>query len=78
MKSFEYARPETESEAIDLLNGTSGQTAVLAGGTDLVSLMKAELVSPGRVVDLKNVSTMKEVTRSEGGIQIGSLVTLSD
>ena len=39
MKSFEYARPTTESEAVEFLNIDNGQTAVLAGGTDLTSLL---------------------------------------
>lgn len=78
MKAFEYARPETEAEAIEFLGTDAGQTAVLAGGTDLVSLMKAELLTPSRVVDLKRIPSLREVTRVEGGVQIGSLATLSD
>ncbi|RLS45140.1 MAG: molybdopterin dehydrogenase [Planctomycetota bacterium] len=78
MKSFEYARPETEAEAVEFLGTNAGQTVVLAGGTDLVSLMKAELVTPSRVVDLKRIPSLREVTRIDGGVQIGSLATLSD
>ena len=84
MKSFEYARPETEAEAIEFLGTDAGQTpsssqtVVLAGGTDLISLMKAELLTPTRVVDLKRIPSLHEVTRVDGGVQIGSLATLSD
>ncbi len=78
MKSFEYARPTTESEAVEFLNIDNGQTAVLAGGTDLTSLLRAELVTPSRVVDLKRVPSLHEVTRMDGGVQVGSLVTLAD
>ena len=78
MQAFEYARPETEAEAIEFLGTNAGQTAVLAGGTDLVSLMKAELLTPSRVVDLKRIPSLHEVTRAEGGIQIGSLATLTE
>ena len=83
MKAFEYARPETEAEAVEFLGTNAGQTpssqtVVLAGGTDLVSLMKAELLTPSRVVDLKRIPSLHEVTRVEGGVQIGSLTTLSD
>ena len=78
MQAFEYARPETEAEAVEFLGTNAGQTAVLAGGTDLVSLMKAELLTPSRVVDLKRIPSLGEVTRVNGGVQIGSLVTLSD
>jgi xanthine dehydrogenase YagS FAD-binding subunit len=78
MKSFEYARPTTEAEVVEFLGHDGSQAAVLAGGTDLTSLMRAELVTPSRVVDLKHVSTLHEVTRLDDGIQIGSLVTLSE
>ena len=37
MRPFEYARPDTESEAIEMLNEHGGNTAVLAGGTAVAS-----------------------------------------
>ena len=77
MKSFEYARPETEAEAVAFL-GDSDSTAILAGGTDLTSLMRAELLTPTRVVDLKRIPSLHEVTRVDDGVQIGSLVTLAE
>ena len=78
MKPFEYARPTTESEAVEFLGENGIQAAILAGGTDLTSLMRAELFSPSRVVDLKQIPSLHEVTRVDGGIQIGALVTLAD
>jgi xanthine dehydrogenase YagS FAD-binding subunit len=83
MNSFEYASPRNETEAIELLNdpafpGKGADTAVLAGGTDLVSLLQHGLVSPRRVVDLKHVSTMTGVRAVDDGVLIGSLTTLED
>jgi xanthine dehydrogenase YagS FAD-binding subunit len=83
MNSFEYASPRNETEAIELLNdadlpGKGGDTAVLAGGTDLVSLLQHGLVSPRRVVDLKHVSTMSGVRAVDDGVIIGALTTLED
>ena len=78
MKPFEYARPTTEAEAVEFLGETGVDAAILAGGTDLTSLMRAELVSPSRVVDLKQIPSLHQVTRLDGGIQIGALVTLGD
>ncbi len=76
MKSFEYAHPRTESEALELLNDVDGSTAVLAGGTDLVPLMQRDLVRPDRVVDLTRVESLSGVREMEGGIVIGALTTL--
>lgn len=78
MKPFEYASPGTESEALELLNDHHANTALLAGGTDLISLMKSDLVSPARVVDIKNVGSMQGVIPVEDGLLIGSLTTLDD
>lgn len=78
MKSFEYAHPQTEAEAVDLLADHQGNTAVLAGGTDLISLLKAELLTPNRVVDLKQIESLRTVTPHEGGLLVGSLLTLEE
>lgn len=78
MRPFEYARPETEAEALEMLNDHGGNTAVLAGGTDLISLLKRELIAPERVVDLKNVPSLTEIREEDGRVRIGSLVTLDE
>lgn len=78
MRPFEYARPETEAEAVEFLNEHDAQTAVLAGGTDLLNLLKADLVSVKRVVDIKHVPSLREVKQEEGGVTIGAAVTLEE
>lgn len=78
MRPFEYARPETEAEAVEFLTGHDGQTAVLAGGTDLLNLLRADCVSTQRVVDIKHIPSLKEVTPENGGVKIGALVTLAE
>ncbi len=78
MRPFEYASPQTESEAIDLLNNGNGQAAVLAGGTDLISLMQRDLLAPDRVVDIKNVESMQGVRPLDDGLEIGALTTLEE
>ena len=78
MKSFAYASPRTEAEVLGCLT-TRGQTsAVLAGGTDLVGLMKADLVTPDVVVDLREVESMQGVETTSDGVWIGALTTLDD
>lgn len=78
MRPFEYARPETEAEAVEFLNDHGGQTAVLAGGTDLLNLLKADVVRTDRVVDIKHVPSFHEVVPEQGGVKIGALVTLEE
>jgi len=78
MKSFEYAYPDTETEAVEFLNAHRGQTAVLAGGTDLVGLLQADLIAPERVVDLRNIRSMQGVVEDLDGVLVGALTTLDD
>src|SRR5262249_52234452 len=62
----------------ELLAAHDGHTAVLAGGTDLHNLLRANLISPRRVVDLKTVSSLHGVTLTSDGLLVGALTTLDD
>jgi xanthine dehydrogenase YagS FAD-binding subunit len=79
MKPFEYASPRTEAEAIALLSDFDGETTVLAGGTDLLSLLRDEVLGPERVVDLRRVDSLRRIEPTDdGGVQIGALATFED
>ena len=45
MKAFEYASPRTEAEVVQFLSADRGETEILAGGTDLIGLMKKMIVT---------------------------------
>ncbi len=77
MKPFEYASPTTEAEILTLLAEKPGQTEILAGGTDLVGLMKKMVISPQRVVNILDVPSLQTLEQLDGGtIAIGAAVTL--
>jgi xanthine dehydrogenase YagS FAD-binding subunit len=79
MKNFEYAQPTTISEAIALLADPRQQTAVLAGGTDLVGLMKRMVVTPDRVVNIGEIESLQQIERADdGNVWIGAAVSLAD
>ena len=79
MRAFEYASPETREDVVELLSSKAGETAVLAGGTDLLSLMKDEVVTPGRVVNIKSVDGLGGISYDAGsGLRIGPLLKLDD
>jgi xanthine dehydrogenase YagS FAD-binding subunit len=76
MKNFEYATPGTEAEVLELLSETP-HAEVLAGGTDLVGLMKKMVVAPDRVVNIMEVPSLKSLEQLDGGVvAIGATVTL--
>ena len=79
MEAFEYARPATTEEAVKLLASSWGETEVLAGGTDLLSLMKDYGAKPKRLVSLSAISSLKGISgQAGGGIRIGAMTTLRE
>lgn len=78
MRAFEYASPTTKEQAIGLLGASWGQVEVLAGGTDLLSLMKDDVVHPRRLVNIKQIKEMNGVTPGPKGLRIGALTTLGE
>jgi len=79
MQAFEYVSPATLQAATHLLAEAKGEAAVLAGGTDLVSLMKDRIVTPVRVVDLQKLKELKRIEYSSGsGLRLGALVTFDE
>jgi xanthine dehydrogenase YagS FAD-binding subunit len=78
MQSFEYANPKTVKEAAALLGSSWTDAAVLAGGTDLISLMKDYIETPKRVVSIRNIKELGGIGKSGGGIRIGAAVTLDE
>src|SRR5437879_12612447 len=78
MQAFESAHPTTQHEAIGLLGSKWNDAAVLAGGTDLISLMKEYLVTPKRVVNIKNVEGLNGTHSNAEGGTIGALDTTDE
>lgn len=79
MRPFEYASPRQKEQAVALLGSSWADAQVLAGGTDLLALMKDDVVGPKRLVDIKAVSGMNAVTFGAAtGLRAGALVRLQD
>ena len=78
MRPFEYVSPANAKQAISLLGATWGNTEVLAGGTDLLALMKDDVITPKRLVNIKDVADLRGVTSSAQGLRIGALTKLGE
>lgn len=79
MKAFEYAAPRSETEALEVLSPEPGRTEILAGGTDLVGLLKKMVLTPDRVVNIMNIPSLKTIERlPDGSVAIGAAVTLDE
>lgn len=71
MKAFDYARAATPADAI----GTDAR--IIAGGTNLLDLMKLQVETPARLIDINHVG-LDGVERDGEGLRIGALVRNSD
>ena len=73
MKPFTYMRAKTPAEAAAAVAGTQG-AKVLAGGTNLLDLMKLEIETPTHLVDVQDLK-LDRIEKAGGGLRIGALVT---
>jgi len=84
MERFELAVPTTISEAIDLLpaewNEDGGRGATpLAGGQDLLTVMKEGLETPDRLVHLRAIEDLRGIREVDNGaLMVGAMVSISD
>jgi xanthine dehydrogenase YagS FAD-binding subunit len=77
MNRFDYVRANSVADAIAALAG-SPNSKFLAGGTNLVDLMKYDVARPSRIIDINRLP-LKEINETvAGGLRIGSLATNSD
>ncbi|MBT5649266.1 MAG: xanthine dehydrogenase family protein subunit M [Rhodospirillaceae bacterium] len=70
-----YEAPETLDAAIGLLAGQSGQVKVLAGGTDVLVQIHADMIEPDVIVDIKKIAEMREIADEDGAWRLGAAVT---
>jgi 4-hydroxybenzoyl-CoA reductase subunit beta len=77
LNPFRYLTPESLDSAVRAL--VQGENvALLAGGTDLIPLLKYGVKKPSCLLNLERVQELKGLTLSGNGIFIGSMVTLSE
>ena len=77
MKVFTYQRAATPAEAAAAVARTPG-AKFIAGGTNLLDLMKLEIETPGHLVDVNPLALDKIEPMAGGGLRIGALVRNTD
>jgi xanthine dehydrogenase YagS FAD-binding subunit len=76
MKPFSYERPATPAEAIEAAARPGAR--IIAGGTNLLDLMKLGIEGPTHIVDINRIGLDRIEDTPEGGLRIGALVRNSD
>ena len=77
MKTFAYVNPANVQEAVAALDPERGRVLPLAGGMDLVALMKDYIATPDRVVNVKRLDAAIG-DAPDGGLRIGAAARLVD
>lgn len=75
MREFEYAAPAGLDEALALIGGGARP---LAGGTDLIPLIKADILAPERLISLRRAELPRGIEDRDGALRLGALTTLSE
>jgi xanthine dehydrogenase YagS FAD-binding subunit len=76
MQAFEYVSATKKEQVATLL---ADQGAILAGGSDLLALMKDDVVVPKRLVNIKQIDGLRGITYQPGnGLRIGALTTIAE
>ncbi|NQW11766.1 MAG: xanthine dehydrogenase family protein subunit M [Alphaproteobacteria bacterium] len=73
---MQYLAPHTLDEAVGAFAAAAGTARILAGGTDLLVQMRAGMVRPGLIVDIKKIAEMTSIEETaDGGFVVGAAVS---
>jgi len=74
MKKFDYLKPKTFHEALALLNQHGERATLIAGGTDVIVMIKKKTISPKVLISLQGISGLDQI-QHDGSLRIGPMVT---
>jgi CO/xanthine dehydrogenase FAD-binding subunit len=76
---FKFIEPETLEEAFEIIEQTKGDTAFLAGGTDLLVNLKKKVVHHSVIISLEKLAELKNIEYSnEKGLTLGAMTRITD
>lgn len=79
MRAFEYVKPKSVQEALNLADQyESGAASFKAGGTDLFVQMKNQVIAPHYIIDLQGLEELKGISLEKGFVKIGALTCMNE
>jgi len=79
LHEFEFFKPKSKKEALELVKSQGSKAKVLAGGTDLIIQMKEKMIKPDAIIDISDLEELKGIKCEEGkGAEILSCTKLVD
>jgi xanthine dehydrogenase YagS FAD-binding subunit len=76
MKAFTYVRAESPAEAAAAMAEPGAK--LIAGGTNLLDLMKLQIETPSKLIDINRLALDKIEETADGGLRVGAMVRNSD
>jgi carbon-monoxide dehydrogenase medium subunit len=73
--NFDYHRPKTKGQALQILREKGSEGRILAGGHSLMPMMKLRLATPAHLVDISHIGELKGITIAGSAITIGAMTT---
>ena len=74
MTDMRYEAPQSLDAAVALLAGANGGGKILAGGTDVLVQLHAEMIEPDVLVDIKNIADVRQISEEAGAWRVGAAV----
>jgi 4-hydroxybenzoyl-CoA reductase subunit beta len=78
LPAFQFLRPRSSAEAVQMLADYAPDVQILAGGTDLVPSLKQQLFAPRHLVDLSGIRELRSIVPLDAGLSIGAMATLTE
>ncbi len=79
LHEFEYFKPKSKEEAMELGKKLGSKAKFLAGGTDLLIMMKEKMIKPDAIIDISDLEELKGIKCEEGkGAEICACTKIAD
>ena len=78
MNNFAFVDCTTVDQVLGQLGDSSSGAVIKAGGIDLLDLMKDDIAAPSKLVNIRNVASLRGITVSPEGLHLGPLSTLTE
>jgi carbon-monoxide dehydrogenase medium subunit len=72
---FDYHRPQSKRQALEMLGQVLGDGRILAGGHSLIPMMKLRIAAPAHLIDISRIGELKGIAIRGSDIEIGAMTT---
>ncbi|MDD6919792.1 MAG: xanthine dehydrogenase family protein subunit M [Eubacteriales bacterium] len=78
LSNFQYHAPKTKKEVLELLADIGDKSKMLAGGTDLIIMLKEKMITTENLINIGDVEELAGIKFVDGGVEIGACTKIAD